>query len=160
MLLTRKQSGFTIVELLIVIVVIGILAAITIVAYNGIQDRATYTKRYAAISQVNKALKLYFAENDKYPTTGTYIFYCESPGTFLSAITTATIPPAPCADANAQYDTWAYRTTPNGKDYKLIYNRPTMSAGVRAQIPAELQDPSRFAGNGAWGYWTPGGVGL
>ena len=42
-ILTQKQSahsGFTIVELLIVIVVIGILAAITIVAYNGIQQRA------------------------------------------------------------------------------------------------------------------------
>ena len=36
-----KQSGFTIVELLIVIVVIAILAAITIVAYTGIQERAT-----------------------------------------------------------------------------------------------------------------------
>lgn len=36
----NKQTGFTIVELLIVIVVIGVLAAITIVAYNGIQDRA------------------------------------------------------------------------------------------------------------------------
>jgi prepilin-type N-terminal cleavage/methylation domain-containing protein len=35
-----RQRGFTIVELLIVIVVIGILAAITIVAYNGIQSRA------------------------------------------------------------------------------------------------------------------------
>ena len=43
-ILTRKQAahrGFTIVELLIVIVVIGILAAITIVAYNGIQLRAS-----------------------------------------------------------------------------------------------------------------------
>jgi prepilin-type N-terminal cleavage/methylation domain-containing protein len=36
----KQQSGFTIVELLIVIVVIAILAAITVVAYNGIQDRA------------------------------------------------------------------------------------------------------------------------
>jgi prepilin-type N-terminal cleavage/methylation domain-containing protein len=39
----KTKSGFTIVELLIVIVVIGILAAITIVAYNGIQDRANDT---------------------------------------------------------------------------------------------------------------------
>lgn len=35
----QKQAGFTIVELLIVVVVIAILAAITIVAYNGIQNR-------------------------------------------------------------------------------------------------------------------------
>ena len=38
-----KNTGFTIVELLIVIVIIGILAAITIVAYNGIQNRANDT---------------------------------------------------------------------------------------------------------------------
>lgn len=37
------QAGFTIVELLIVIVIIGILAAITVVAYNGIQNRANDT---------------------------------------------------------------------------------------------------------------------
>lgn len=35
---TEKQYGFTIVELLIVVVVIAILAAITIVAYTGIQE--------------------------------------------------------------------------------------------------------------------------
>ena len=39
----NTQKGFTIVELLIVIVVIGILAAITIVAYNGIQNRTNDT---------------------------------------------------------------------------------------------------------------------
>lgn len=50
-----KQKGFTIVELLIVIVVIAILAAITIVAYNGIQDRS---KRAVAQSDLNNTIKL------------------------------------------------------------------------------------------------------
>ena len=54
---TNKQSGFTIVELLIVIVVIGILAAITIVAYSGIQDRARSAKINSDLALLNKAIQ-------------------------------------------------------------------------------------------------------
>ncbi len=57
----RQDIGFTIVELLIVIVVIGILAAITIVAYNGIQQRANNTSRINAVSQTLKLVKSYQA---------------------------------------------------------------------------------------------------
>ena len=64
----KTKSGFTIVELLIVIVVIGILAAITIVAYNGIQTRAKNTKTINATAAWIKAIKLYNAENDSWPT--------------------------------------------------------------------------------------------
>lgn len=62
-----KQTGFTIVELLIVIVVIGILAAITIVAYNGIQQRGRDAQRQSDIKTITKALELYYLDNNKYP---------------------------------------------------------------------------------------------
>lgn len=52
----KKTHGFTIVELLIVIVVIGILAAISIVAYSGIQERARTTKIKTDISQLTRAI--------------------------------------------------------------------------------------------------------
>jgi len=50
------MRGFTIVELLIVIVVIGILAAITIVAYNGIQQRATTAAIQSDVAQNAKSI--------------------------------------------------------------------------------------------------------
>jgi prepilin-type N-terminal cleavage/methylation domain-containing protein len=52
----KTTSGFTIVELLIVIVVIGILAAIVIVAYNGVQDRANKTKENTDLTTLQKAI--------------------------------------------------------------------------------------------------------
>lgn len=59
----QKQTGFTIVELLIVVVVVAILAAITIVAYNGITNRAKAVASQSAISQVSQKLALYAASN-------------------------------------------------------------------------------------------------
>lgn len=52
------RYGFTIVELLIVIVVIAILASISVVAYNGIQDRSRNSKVAADIGQIVKAIQL------------------------------------------------------------------------------------------------------
>lgn len=57
----RTSPAFTIVELLIVIVVIGILAAISIVAYNGIQSRARDTQRVTDMANIKKALLAYNA---------------------------------------------------------------------------------------------------
>ena len=51
-----KQTGFTIVELLIVIVVIAILAAITVVAYNGVQNQARQSIREADMTTYYKAI--------------------------------------------------------------------------------------------------------
>lgn len=66
--LKRTGRGFTIVELLIVIVVIGILAALVIVTYSGIQKRARDTERKTDIKGMQGQLEAYWADNAKYPT--------------------------------------------------------------------------------------------
>lgn len=68
-ILRSKQSGFTIVELLIVIVVIGILAAIVIVAFNGVQNRANNATVESNLSSVVKRFEVFKALNDRYPST-------------------------------------------------------------------------------------------
>jgi len=62
-----RQSGFTIVELLIVIVVIGILAAITIVAYNGIQNRANDSAIQSDLVNYLKKSEIFNVDNSRYP---------------------------------------------------------------------------------------------
>lgn len=64
---SRGKRGFTIVELLIVVVVIAILAAITIVAYNGISNQAKDSAMEAAVSQLEKTLRLNRVENPGQP---------------------------------------------------------------------------------------------
>ncbi|GAC1387688.1 MAG: hypothetical protein NVS1B7_0050 [Candidatus Saccharimonadales bacterium] len=66
--LQRKQHGFTIVELLIVIVVIGILAALVITTFTGIQQKARNTKRQTDIKAQYGQVEAYYAQNGKYPT--------------------------------------------------------------------------------------------
>jgi prepilin-type N-terminal cleavage/methylation domain-containing protein len=65
----KKKYGFTIVELLVVIVVIGILAAITIVSYGGVSQRATVASLQSDLANVSKQLKLDQVINGVYPAT-------------------------------------------------------------------------------------------
>ena len=71
-----KTKGFTIVELLIVIVIIGILAAIVIVAYNGITSKARDAERVAELTSIQKALGLYAADNGNYPSCVNTVQIC------------------------------------------------------------------------------------
>ena len=63
-----KQRGFTIVELLIVVVIIAILAAITIVAYNGIQNRAKASAAQSLANAIVKKAEAFNAIENTYPT--------------------------------------------------------------------------------------------
>jgi prepilin-type N-terminal cleavage/methylation domain-containing protein len=66
-ILNKRNSGFTIVELLIVIVVIAILATIVIVAYNGITNRANDSRRMSDLESISKTLEEQYVDTGSYP---------------------------------------------------------------------------------------------
>lgn len=67
----KNNNGFTIVELLVVIVIIGILAAITIVSYTGITVKASTTKATSNADIVQNVVEAYNAANGYYPDSAT-----------------------------------------------------------------------------------------
>lgn len=64
----KKQKGFTLVELLIVIIIIGILATLVIVTFSGVQAKARDSKRQTDIDALNSHLEAFFATNSYFPT--------------------------------------------------------------------------------------------
>ncbi len=68
--LRKRDQGFTIVELLIVIVVIGILALLVITTYSGIQAKARNSKRASDVKSIQTQLEAFYSQNGYYPSLG------------------------------------------------------------------------------------------
>ncbi len=68
MISLKKQKGFTLVELLIVIIIIGILATLVIVTFSGVQAKARDSKRQTDIGAVDSHIEAFYAEHGWYPT--------------------------------------------------------------------------------------------
>lgn len=66
--LKKSNKGFTIVELLIVIVVIGILALLVITTYSGIQAKARNSKRSTDVKSLQTQIEAYFSQSGYYPS--------------------------------------------------------------------------------------------
>lgn len=157
----QKTTGFTIVELLIVIVIIGILAAITIVAYNGIQSRSKSAKVQQDLKSMQRLVELYKAENGSYPSTSnTWSYSYAIPDGFIPSVVPTFANSLPRFTADSAVDSghcYVYRS--NGSDYKIIrLGQPSLSSDEQATIPAAMKD--HYSGSDRYGVWSPGGVGF
>jgi len=146
MILQKKpklNKGFTIVELLIVIVVIGILAAITIVAYNGITNRANNTQAITVNENLTRLAEAFNAEGGRYPkSVAEFVSGCVSTISGTNCPTVATAKAASGSVLNPALGTGATSilqvtsgaggasglTTANGKTSAAIYVTGTQAA--------------------------------
>ena len=68
-----KKNGFTLIELIIVVIIIGILAAIAAPIMSGMQTRAMCSEAVAALGTMRTALRAYYAEYNGFPDTGCWV---------------------------------------------------------------------------------------
>lgn len=125
---TKRQSGFTIIELLVVIVVIGILASITIVSYGGVVARANTASSMSTANNVSKKAEIYNVDGlTGYPATLSALT--------AAAATTSYFIPGVTFAATAMVAAPAVPATVNF--YKCGHNgtavAPTTAAGVTTQ---------------------------
>jgi len=64
---SRNQKGFTLVELMVVVVILGILAALVVPTLSGQVDRAKDNRSIADMKTIHNALQLHFADKNQYP---------------------------------------------------------------------------------------------
>lgn len=66
-----KKKGFTLIELIVVIAILGILAAVLIPRFSGFQDKARETQALTDAKQVATAIDSFFAEHNAWPNPST-----------------------------------------------------------------------------------------
>jgi prepilin-type N-terminal cleavage/methylation domain-containing protein len=109
--LIKKQGGFTIVELLVVIVVISILVALTLPNLFGLQRRARDDTRKNDLKNVKSALEEYYSDHNAYPAALTDLSGFTVPNDPQAPTKTYTYAAAPAGCATAADDCTSYTLT-------------------------------------------------
>nr|WP_324254447.1 type II secretion system major pseudopilin GspG [Ewingella americana] len=106
----EKQRGFTLLEIMVVIVILGVLASLVIPSLMGNKDRADRQKAVSDLVTLENALDMYKLDNSRYPTTDQGL---------KALVSQPTIAPLP---RNYRSDGYIRRLPqdPWGKDYILV----------------------------------------
>ncbi|CAI1926691.1 Pullulanase secretion protein pulG [Serratia quinivorans] len=127
----NRQRGFTLLEIMVVIVILGVLASLTIPSLMGNKDRADRQKAVSDIVTLENALDMYKLDNGRYPTTGQGL---------KALVTLPTELPLP---RNYRSDGYIRRLPqdPWGAPYMLI------SPGVHGKTDIYSSGPDNITGN-------------
>ena len=136
------KNGFTVVELLVVVAIIGILSTIIIVSLSAAKYRANDTKRKADLKSMGLSLVQYYSANGAYPATGVspgVIF--EGGDDYIPNIYPTYTNGAPLPNDPEGGDNYSY--TSDGSGYKFFIRNPPHSAVGSTQPSDEFYDPVR-----------------
>ena len=159
--LRQTSKGFTIIEVLVVLVVLAILVLTSTVLYRGGQERARFTAYRSDITRINEAITLYNSENGRYPLgDGSSAAGCVTgTGGFIAGLQPGYIskmPDVPNYNAGANY--YSYCWNGSGAEYKLLRMVQSGTVPSVEQSTDVTRDPT--LGWRGWGHWSPGGSAL
>ncbi len=138
----KNKKGFTIVELLIVIVVIGILATLVIVTFTGIQQKGRNSQRQTDINAINSHVEAFYAQHGFYPNLADLQDYGTWVKLYMKGLDQAALsdPKAPSGNIQGTADASHY-------GYE-----PTASTGTCAATKDAPDTDGNFTDNGCDGY--------
>lgn len=119
-----KNRGFTLVELLIVIVIIAILTVVSLVAYNGLQNRAKTTAAASAAETVAKKAEIYNTEISGYPADLKTLMEASSDKSYsigTDVLTGASKGLSDLASKPNEANTIAYKACTGNKGARIFY---------------------------------------
>ncbi len=124
----NKKQGFSLIELLVVVAIMGLLAAMSIISLNTARARARDARRLSDVKQIQTALEMYFADINNYPTTpAAFEGACLSNSGFAATcgadIYMAKIPqnPEPRGDGDCPDTNYTYQAVAQGTETLASY---------------------------------------
>jgi type II secretion system protein G len=159
-----RSRGFTLIELMVVISIIGLLSSVILASLNTARNKAYDATRKTNLVQVQQALELYYNDNGRYPAGGnggdnSWASQCSVGGKvpqnnvipgLVSGGYIATLPADPLMDINNNYCCYEYQDSTGGKDYKyMFFGCSTSAAGT-----GPMADP--YPHPGAWSVYSQG----
>ena len=140
----NNKKGFTIIELLVVISIIGLLSTISVIALNGARQKSRDAKRVGDMKQLQTSLELYFNDNSRYPAaTGTLVlgagnalvlcdagFVADVANCPLNKVYMSLVPANPTPSGSD----YSYTTDAQGTTYSVSYTLEEATGGIAAGL--------------------------
>lgn len=126
---SRRDGGFTLIELMIVVVIIAVLAAIALPAYQQYAMESKRSDAHATLLRISTLQEKFFSDNNQYATTATALGYAANPAVSNERFWAVSI-----ATAGAPPSSFTLTANPNGGHVDTLCGGgiTLSSAGARA----------------------------